>query len=211
MNILNFKIFKDISNTFIVNSGVMLEDVANIQKENWQFINQVHMADFVDIKKYEPSPPTADAIISDSFDLRIFVKTADCIPVVIADAKSGKIASIHAGWRSLTSDIVTKVLNQFDKKNLLFLKIGVGPSLGPCCSKFSDPENEIPKKYHQFINNKYVDLWAILQNNFDTFDIQNSQVEWIKKCTFCNENFFSWRRNSTKLRMGTFIEKIQKK
>jgi polyphenol oxidase len=56
------------------------------------------------------SEERADALISDLENVMIGVKTADCVPVLIGDAKTRAFAAVHAGWRGTVSSIVGKVV-----------------------------------------------------------------------------------------------------
>lgn len=54
----------------------------------------------------------ADAVISDLDGMLAGVKTADCVPVLIADPVSGAYAAVHAGWRGTASSIVSKAVRK---------------------------------------------------------------------------------------------------
>ncbi len=54
----------------------------------------------------------ADALISDLPDMLVGVKTADCVPVLIADPASGAYAAVHAGWRGTASSIAAKAVRK---------------------------------------------------------------------------------------------------
>ena len=62
---------------------------------------QVHSPDVVTIERpWEPNDrPRADAIVTRAPGLAIGVTTADCGPVLFADATAGVIGAAHAGWR----------------------------------------------------------------------------------------------------------------
>ena len=51
-----------------------------------------------------------DAIASDLPNLLVGVKTADCVPVLLGDPKTGAFAAVHAGWRGTVQLIVTKAI-----------------------------------------------------------------------------------------------------
>lgn len=52
----------------------------------------------------------ADAIVSNLKGILVGVKTADCVPILVADVKRGCFAAIHAGWRGTVCSITTKTL-----------------------------------------------------------------------------------------------------
>lgn len=54
----------------------------------------------------------ADAVISDLAGMLASVKTADCVPVLIADPVTGSYATVHAGWRGTAGSIVSKAVRK---------------------------------------------------------------------------------------------------
>lgn len=54
----------------------------------------------------------ADAVISRANGRLLTVFTADCVPILLADPKTGWMAAIHAGWRGTALQIVDVVLDQ---------------------------------------------------------------------------------------------------
>ena len=38
----------------------------------------------------------------------VCVKTADCVPIILADAKSGNVSAVHAGWKGTSLGIASK-------------------------------------------------------------------------------------------------------
>jgi YfiH family protein len=53
-----------------------------------------------------------DALTSNLGDLLIGVKTADCVPLLIGDSKTGAYSAIHAGWRGTVESIVIKAIEK---------------------------------------------------------------------------------------------------
>ncbi|MEO8573242.1 MAG: peptidoglycan editing factor PgeF [Pyrinomonadaceae bacterium] len=53
-----------------------------------------------------------DALISTLGDVLLGVKTADCVPVLLGDPKSGAFAAVHAGWRGTAQSIVAKTVER---------------------------------------------------------------------------------------------------
>lgn len=49
-----------------------------------------------------------DGLVSGIRNVLVGVKTADCVPVLIGDAKTGSFAAIHAGWRGTVRSIVAR-------------------------------------------------------------------------------------------------------
>lgn len=51
-----------------------------------------------------------DALITNQPGLLVGVTVADCVPILVYDAKNQIVAAIHAGWRGTVGGIVTKTL-----------------------------------------------------------------------------------------------------
>jgi YfiH family protein len=58
------------------------------------------------------SEDRADALISNLSGILVGAKTADCVPVLIGDPKTGAFAAVHAGWRGTVRSIVRKAVEQ---------------------------------------------------------------------------------------------------
>jgi polyphenol oxidase len=77
-------------------------------------VNQVHgdVARFVSARE-RPSvvrAVEADALAALEPGLGVFVRTADCVPVLLAHPASGAVAAVHAGWRGAADGVVPKTL-----------------------------------------------------------------------------------------------------
>jgi hypothetical protein len=76
---------------------------------------QTHGADVRTIKNLAESAdgnPKFDALVSNLENVLIGVKTADCVPILLGDAKTKAFAAVHAGWRGTANSIVK---NAFEK------------------------------------------------------------------------------------------------
>jgi hypothetical protein len=47
----------------------------------------------------------ADILASDDRDAALAIQTADCVPILLADTRSGAVAAAHAGWRGLAARV----------------------------------------------------------------------------------------------------------
>ncbi|MFM7051243.1 MAG: peptidoglycan editing factor PgeF [Planctomycetota bacterium] len=48
----------------------------------------------------------ADAIVSPRGSSAILIRIADCVPVLLADPRTGAVAAVHAGWRGVVAEVV---------------------------------------------------------------------------------------------------------
>ncbi len=82
------------------------------------------------------SRPEADALIGDDPGSALAVMTADCVPLLLADQRTGAVAAVHAGWRGTAAKIVGEALTAMqrafgtDPANLIAV---IGPAIRPCC------------------------------------------------------------------------------
>ena len=69
-------------------------------------VRQVHgTAVVVGPFRVERSPPAADIVIVARSPARVrAVQVADCVPLLIADARTGAVAAVHAGWRGMAAE-----------------------------------------------------------------------------------------------------------
>lgn len=73
----------------------------------------------------------ADGIITAKSLQSVWCASADCTPILMADAQSGKVAAIHSGWRGTSTEIVSNAIAFFQSlgcqsENLLF---ALGPAI----------------------------------------------------------------------------------
>lgn len=188
-----------------IDAAVIQENVLQGLPFKVQTMKQVHGSDIMIFDDYHEDEIGHDAIICNKPGVTIMVKTADCIPLVLAGG--GIVAAVHAGWRSLTQDIIPKTLEKMIEMGAVAaeIRVGIGPSLGFECSEFSEPENEIPQKFHWAIHDKKVDLRGIALKQMTDLGIKNENISHMKICTKCDEGWFSFRRNRCKQRFGTII------
>lgn len=176
-----------------------------------------------------------DAFVTNIPGTTLMIQVADCQALLFFDPVKKVIAAVHAGWKGLVQDITGETIKIMQEKfsvDTATLKVGVAPSLGPCCSQFSDPENEIPVQYHQYITeNKaigvrfantadnshtrsgscVVDLWQLSLDQLQKHGVLPDNIEFTKRCTSCEgeDEFFSFRREKgTTGRFGALIKLI---
>ncbi|HLG97348.1 MAG TPA: peptidoglycan editing factor PgeF [Bryobacteraceae bacterium] len=77
-----------------------------------------------------------DALVSSAPGLALLIRTADCLPVLIADTRRRVVAAVHAGWRGTVRQIIPETI---EKMAELYgsrgedLVIAIGPAIGGCC------------------------------------------------------------------------------
>ena len=102
-------------------------------------LTQVHGNDVVVVRRGDARPESgrsADVIVSNDPGAAIAVRAADCVPLLLADAATGAVAAVHAGWRGTAARAavaaVDAMAREFGSKPA-DLTAAIGPSIGPCC------------------------------------------------------------------------------
>jgi hypothetical protein len=97
---------------------------------------QVHSAVIHHIAAVPDAPLTGDGLITNLPGVVLTVRTADCIPVLLADRKRKAVGAFHAGWRGTFARIVEKGVGEMrakfgsDPKDIL---AAIGPGIHRCC------------------------------------------------------------------------------
>ena len=97
---------------------------------------QVHGTAVLVAKQPPPATPDADIIVSDNPDLALAVQAADCVPLLVADRRTGAVAAAHAGWRGLSARVpgaVVAALGREFGSQRKDLVAAIGPAIGACC------------------------------------------------------------------------------
>jgi YfiH family protein len=101
-------------------------------------VPQVHRADVVVLRggRLQADVREGDVLVSDSPDVAIGVRAADCVPLLLADERLGVVAAVHAGWRGTAARAAAAAVEALrrefgsDPANLV---AALGPSIGACC------------------------------------------------------------------------------
>ncbi|MGA2185917.1 MAG: peptidoglycan editing factor PgeF [Bryobacteraceae bacterium] len=148
-----------------------------------------------------------DALITDQIGFVLAIRTADCVPILIADPAHHAVAAVHAGWRGTVSGILTKALeamaNRFGTapENTLVV---IGPAIGPCCFEVGP---EVVVQFGQPAENTHVDLVEANRRQALGGGVPVSQITVSGRCTRCEPTLFhSYRRD--KERSGRMVTAI---
>jgi YfiH family protein len=146
----------------------------------------------------------SDALIAEAgTGAAVGVRVADCVPVLIADTKSGAVAAVHAGWRGVVAGVVTATLDAMRGEREGFIA-AIGPSIGPCCFEVGD---EVASQLAEAVGDglvlrrapqkPHVDLWRAVEMQLYRAGVRT--IDTLGLCTMCDrDQWFSFRRDGAK-------------
>jgi hypothetical protein len=174
---------------------------------------QVHGADVLVVRSAEDprsEGERCDALATNLKGLLLGVKTADCVPVVLGDARTGACAAAHAGWRGTLAGIVARTLARMRDEfgtEPRDVRAAVGPAALGCCyevglevveafrEKFKDagalftPTRE---------GHALVDLHEANRRQLVAAGVPPERVHLLPLCTMCRTDLFFSYRNDRK-------------
>jgi polyphenol oxidase len=146
-----------------------------------------------------------DALLSAEPGVTVSIRTADCLPILLADPKTGAVAAVHAGWRGTAAGIVESTVQRMvaelgaRRESLL---AAIGPGIGACCYEVG---LDVALKLGETQAGK-VDLAEINRRQLVRAGVR--EIDVVSPCTFCNpDEFFSYRREAEQAgRMISFVQ-----
>ena len=181
-------------------------DAMGVAHDHLLGVHQVHSATAITVDAPHTEKPRADALVTTTPGLALSVLSADCQPVLFADADAGVIGAAHAGWRGALDGVLHATVDAMvalgaRRENITAI---IGPSIsqrayevGP---EFMDSfMSEDPEYARYFINGEgdrmLFDLPGFGLNRLRAAGV--GHAEWTRHCTFSDaERFYSYRRTT---------------
>jgi YfiH family protein len=182
-----------------------------VTRDNLAQARQVHGANVHEVwsRSRETPTPDADILISRDPSAAVAVRVADCVPLLMADPRSGAVAAAHAGWRGMAAGVprltVMELVSTFGASRSELLA-AVGPSIGPCCYEVGDElpgvfraaahtAAELARWFTRRPNGRWrLDLWEASRDQLARAGVKPSHVYVSGLCTSCHRDaFYSYR------------------
>src|SRR5687768_6102545 len=114
-------------------------------------LNQVHRRGVVVVRAGTPTPQrqAAAALVADDPRLAVAVRAADCVPLLLADERTGAVAAVHAGWRGTFACIVPQALARMTQEFETRpgdVRVAIGPAANGCCYEVG---REVIEAFHE--------------------------------------------------------------
>jgi polyphenol oxidase len=137
-----------------------------------------------------------DALFTRSSGTALLIRTADCIPILFYSAAESLIGAVHAGWRGLQKNILTKTVKAAGA-TAADLQFVVGPfiretsyEVGLDVADQFEAQFRVAKENGKF----FLNLKAILHHEFSLLGVRDEQVTWHDTDTIASPGWYSARR-----------------
>ena len=95
------------------------DEIADAMGARLVRVRQVHGADILVRRVGDDAAdtlPEADIIVSNDPAVAVAIQTADCVPLLLADRRTGAVAAAHAGWRGLAAGVPRIAVDALDAR-----------------------------------------------------------------------------------------------
>ncbi len=209
-------------------AGFNEDDAENIYENRRRFLKlfdgdwtltgcwQTHSADVRVVRsepEAQPKPGAlgddiyCDALVSRTPKILLAVKTADCVPILLADSKTGAFAAVHAGWRGTSSSIVMRAIEHLQREYSARpqdLRAAIGPAAKSCCYEVGGEvirvfKERFPQLDYLFTPTREgharIDLQAANRDQLMSAGVSPDRIHIAPLCTMDRTDlFFSYRR-----------------
>ena len=160
-------------------------------------------------RSLETHPERADILLTDNPEVSLFMRFADCVPLLFHDPKKHVIGISHAGWMGTVKGVGKTTVEAMQTRygsRPGDIVVGIGPSIGvdhyevgeDVVSQFRESYGADTERIIQTRNGStYLDLWTA-----NLIQLQNAGVEQVQVsgvCTACHlDDWFSHRAEKGK-------------
>ena len=150
---------------------------------------QIHSADVrvvKDLADAKDGDHKMDALVSNVKGVLVGVKTADCVPVLLGDARTGAFSAVHAGWRGSLQSIVLKAIEKMREiygTNPQDLIAAIGPAA--TCKNYEIGRDVIDAFRAQFPD---LDIFTPTRENHALIDLHSANKHQLLSIGVLPEN-----------------------
>jgi purine-nucleoside/S-methyl-5'-thioadenosine phosphorylase / adenosine deaminase len=148
--------------------------------------------------------PEADAAVSTERGLVLGIETADCLPVLVVDARRRAVAAAHAGWRGTAAGVARTAVRALVEAGSepADLLAALGPNIGVCCYEVGDDVREAfgaggdPFFRPGPRGRPHLDVRAANRAQLLEEGLREENIATVAHCTFCAADaYHSYRRD----------------
>lgn len=157
--------------------------------------------------------PGTDSLILTNKEQGIYLRFADCVPVVIYDKARNIGAIAHAGWRGTVSKIVPKTIIKMGSV-YSDVRIVIGPAIGACCysvgEEVLDGVSGTVRDISGLFRGGHVDLKLANARQAVELGVSEDNIDICPYCTSCrNDMFYSYRKENGTLNRHNAVLKLR--
>ena len=178
-------------------------------------LRQVHSATVLEWEEADAVPGgegrrEGDALWTAVRGTGVGVRTADCVPVLIADPEVPVCAAVHAGWRGFAAGVIGETVfrmgERFPPASVRRLAAAAGPSARGCCyeigEEVADLLRPLPGGDRFLSRGKRAGKWtadlpSIALEGLAAAGVPRKNLEIAGPCTVCSSSFHSYRREKS--------------
>lgn len=146
---------------------------------------------------------TADALVTADPRVVLGIYTADCAPILLADAHARIVAAVHAGWRGANAGVIEAAIGAMEAQGAARsgIRAAIGPTIAAASyevdTRFVDQLSEDARRHlHPSPKSGH---WQFDLTGFVRSILTREQVDGIADCgvdTAADPRFYSHRRAS---------------
>ncbi|MBK8783325.1 MAG: peptidoglycan editing factor PgeF [Anaerolineales bacterium] len=157
----------------------------------------------------ENHPERADILLTDNPEVTLYMRFADCVPLLFHDPRKNVIGLSHAGWMGTVKGVAKTTVDAMQARygcNPVDIVAGIGPSIGvdhyeigeDVASQFRVKYGKDAEHVIQTRNGStYLDLWTANLIQLQSAGVEQVQVSGV--CTACHlDDWFSHRAEKGK-------------
>jgi YfiH family protein len=206
---LNFSYSVGDSSANVDDNFARAAGVLGIPEERAYFLSQVHGRALVTLSGDEDRQATfhveGDALTSRAPGVACGVRTADCVPILLANEATGAVAAVHAGWRGTEQNIAQVAVHALaEGSDARALIAAVGPHISVSAFEVSDevaerlfvacPMEDVVRR--DLGPKPHVDLRRIIRHQLERAGVSGTRIDDVPGCTHDEpERYFSYRRD----------------
>jgi polyphenol oxidase len=194
--------------THVAENRALMAKAVGVRPENFLTAYQIHSPDVVTVENsWAPDArPRADALVTRIPGIAVGVSTADCGPILFADATARVIGAAHAGWRGAFMGVIEATIAAMEKIGAD--RANIAAAAGPMIRQ---PNYEVGPEFVERFNadsasnarfftpspkdgHAMFDLAGYITARLTAAGIR--RIEDIGRCTYADaESFYSYRRS----------------
>lgn len=141
-----------------------------------------------------------DALVTITPGQFVAIRTADCLPILIADERLHAVAAVHAGWRGTVAGVAVAAVREMESRfgsRPEDLHVAIGPGIGACCYEVGP---EVAAEFRAIfseeeLSGRKIDLAEANRRQLVAAGVTRDRIRSGAQCTFCTpQEFYSYRR-----------------